>query len=293
MRRLVLGRRAFLRIAAAGGATASLPWLPGCTDSGVAPPGAGFLAPAERSTLAALVDAIAPADETVGAVEAGVVDYVDRWLAALDGPRPDVFRSGPFSGRWPFPDPGTGGPGEAWPANDMARPLPLGRMEELAARVALEGTAAVPALAANAPFAPPTRGLRAIYRDGLAALDEAARATGADGLGALEATARLGAFAAAPADFQRAVLESVAEGMFCAPEYGGNRDGIAWRDHHYDGDSQPLGHSIVDPATGATTDRADAPNQSLDPNLPNDGLDPAVESFVAGLVAGLGGTRFF
>ena len=79
---LRLTRRRLLQLTAAGAAASGLPWLPGCGDaSGTAP---HFFDPAQRETVAALLSAIAPEDETVGALGCDAVEYVDRALAAFE-----------------------------------------------------------------------------------------------------------------------------------------------------------------------------------------------------------------
>jgi hypothetical protein len=133
-------------------------------------------------------------------------------------------------------------------------------------------------------------GLRALYREGLAQLRAAA--PGGD-FAALDDASRLEAFDAAPPAFQEAVLSHLAEGMFCPPEYGGNRDGIAWRDYHYGGDSQPLGYTLWDRENERLYDRADRPNQSLDPALPNAGFEPAVVQMLEAMLLAQGGKRYF
>ena len=115
-------RRDFLKVAGFSGAALWLPWLPGCgttSSGGASAAHPVFFTDAERATMRALAAAIVPEDDTVGAVEAGAVDYLDRWLAAFDGPRPDVFRGGPFSGREPWPDPATGAAGRDFPDDDF------------------------------------------------------------------------------------------------------------------------------------------------------------------------------
>jgi hypothetical protein len=286
-------RRTFLRLVGAGGVAISFPWLPGCADrsSGVAT-AARFLTPEERELLDQLAAAIIPEDQTVGAVGAGAIEYVDRWLAAFDNPEPDVYRAGPFSGRWPFQDPENGEPSDDFPSNGFLEVLPLTRLQEAAFRIELYGSGSVPNGDINAPLVPPTPGLRALYREAITALERTAREAGV-GFGELSDAARLAAFGRTSRDFQDAFLTNLAEGMFAAPEYGGNPNGVAWRDYFFDGDSQPLGHTLYDARADALLDRPDQPNQAIDPSLPNAGLEPEVESFVDTIVRGQGGKRFF
>ncbi len=290
-----LARRRFLQLLAASGAAGALPSLPACFSRAPerAPGEAHFFAPGERAALDALADAILPEGETVGALAAGAVEYIDRFLAAFDNPVPTLYRGGPHSGRAPWPDPETGAPSARFPENDFLAILPPTRLQELSFRILLYGSASVPGGDRNAPGVPSSPGLRAIYRSGLAGLERAAQAAGAPRFAALDEPARLAAFDASDAGFQEACLTHLAEGMFCAPEYGGNRNASAWRDYHYDGDSQPLGHTLYDRRTQTLYDRPDQPMQTLDPALPNDGLGPETLAIVAALVRAVGGQRFF
>ncbi len=285
-------RRRFLELAAAGGAAAALPWAAGCGDAS-GEPAPRFLTAEERATLEALAEAIVPEDETVGAVGAGAVEFIDRLLAAFDVDPPLIFGGGPFSGREPFPDERTGEPTGRFPSNRFREPIPLTRLQRLAFRIELFGSASVPNGEINAPIVPSTRGLRAIYREGLAALEREARARGVASLAELDEEARLEIFAAADPELRDAVVEHIGQGMFAAPEYGGNRDGIAWRDYAYDGDSQPLGHTLFDRTTQTLRDRPDAPNQIEDPARPPRPFPPDVESLVEAIAISQGGQRFF
>lgn len=292
---ILIRRRTFLKVVGAGGLAVSLPWLPGCSDSSsVAQRGnaAHFFSPDERGALTALAGALVPEDETVGAVGAGAIEYVDRMLAAFDNPLPDIYRAGPFSGRWPFQDSQTGDPSDHFPPDSFREVLPLTRMQELSFRIELFGSGSVPNGDINAPLVPSTPGLQALYREGLAQLQQAASQQGVD-FSALDDAAKLAAFSKTSPDFQNAVLTHLAEGMFSAPEYGGNTDTIGWRDYHYDGDSQPLGHTLYDERSDTLRDRADQPNQTLDPNLPNDGFEPSVTAFIDSITRAQGGKRFF
>src|SRR4051812_35808488 len=96
-------RREVLEWAAA---TAAVAALPGCGPKPTPPPPAGptYLTGGERSALSALVDAVLPADDTPGASQLGVVDFIDRLLTAFEVEAPyAIFAGGPYSGRAPFP----------------------------------------------------------------------------------------------------------------------------------------------------------------------------------------------
>jgi hypothetical protein len=286
-------RRTFLQLLAASGTVVTLPWLPGCSDrtgSG-ATRVAHFFTADERTTIEQLAAAIVPEDDTVGALGTGAVEYVDRFLAAFDAQVPTIYRSGPFSGRTPYPDPATGDASGDFPADAFLEILPPTRMQELSFRIELLGSSSVPNGDINDPIVPSTPGLRALYRDAVPALNAFAQGRGAADFASLDDDGKLAAFAAADVRFRDAFLQNLAEGMFGAPEYGGNQDISGWRDFFYDGDSQPLGHTLYD-ASGTPRDRPDQPNQTADPNRPS-GLDPIVESFVTAVALSQGGKRFF
>lgn len=287
-------RRTFLQLLAAGGTVVAVPWLPGCSDrsgSGGAT-AAHFFTAEERTTFEQLASAIVPEDQTVGALGTNAVEYIDRFLAAFDADVPTIYRGGPFSGRIPYPDPATGDPSGDHPHDAFLEILPPTRMQEMSFRIELFGSASVANGDINDPIVPSSPGLQALYRDAVPALNAFAVSRGAADFASLDDAGKLAAFAASDERFREAFLTNVAEGMFCAPEYGGNQGEAGWRDYFYDGDSQPLGHTLYD-ASGTPRDRPDQPNQTLDPNRQNDGLEPAVESFVTAVAISQGGKRFF
>ncbi len=283
-------RRTFLKLAAAGSAAGLASWS-GCAARWGWPGDAvtHFFDADERAAMEALAEAIVPEDQTVGAAGAHAVEYIDRFLSCFETPVPTLYRGGPFSGRAPYPDPQTGEPTDRYPENRFLEFLPPTRMQELAFKILLYGSDSVPGGNQNAPVVPATPGLRALYRTGLAQLREA---EGTLDFPTLEPAARLAAFDATSREFQQAVATHLAEGLFCAPEYGGNAEAVVWRDYHYDGDSQPLGHTLFDRKTQTLRDRPDEPNQTLDPRRPGVALEPSVEPFVEGLITALGGRRF-
>jgi hypothetical protein len=136
-------------------------------------------------------------------------------------------------------------------------------------------------------------GLQTLYRLAVETLENYAAGLGAPDFAALDDEQKLAAFLRTDPRFRDAFLAHLAEGMFCAPEYGGNRDLAGWRDYAYDGDSQPLGHTLYDARSDTLVDRPDEPNQTLDPRRPNDGLEPVVEGFVDTITLAQGGKRFF
>ena len=287
-------RRTILQLMAAGGAAAAVPWLPGCSNRAEgSTPAAHFFSADERAVIEQLGAAVVPEDQTVGALGTDAVEYIDRYLAAFDAKVPTLYRSGPFSGRTPFPDADSGGPSGKFPDDAFLDILPPTRMQELSFRIELLGSASVPNGDINAPIVPSTPGLQALYRSAIESMNAYAQQQGAADFVALDDAGKLAAFAATDAEFQNAYLENLAEGMFGAPEYGGNSDTSGWRDYFYDGDSQPLGHTFYDERTDSLVDRPDQPNQTLDPNRPNDGLEPTVESFVTAVALSQGGKRFF
>lgn len=85
---------------------------------------------------------------------------------------------------------------------------------------------------AEREFNGPVIGLQQRYREGLAQLgDDYCE------LGPFEQEARLRSMS----DFAILLFHHVCEGMYGAPEYGGNPDGTVWRSIGFAGDTQPRG----------------------------------------------------
>jgi hypothetical protein len=231
-----LHRRAVL---AGGGALALTALLPlgGCLSSSDPPslPGATvpsrFLNDHELAALRAVVDRMIPADTDPGALAAGCAEAIDHLLAAFFTDPPFIFAGAPFSDRGGHPE------------NRFLEFIPLDPYEAFAWRLAIEGSQGQP----EREFNGPVRGLQAIYREGLARIDERA------------AEAGFADFASAPTPAQDLILrdssdalvqELVATGfphtldaMYGAPEYGGNRDFAGWGFTAFDGDVQPRGYT--------------------------------------------------
>jgi len=171
----------------------------------------------EYRTLTAACDRLIPPDEgtSPGAGSAGVPDYIDGLLGAFLVDPPRIWARGPTSGRH-------GG------AAAFARFHELTALDELAWRTRIEGSGGIPEREFNGPVV----GLQQVYREGLAALG--------DDFCALDGDRQDERLRAVP-EFLDVLYGHTCEGMYGAPEYGGNRDGAGWRAIDFDGDVQPRG----------------------------------------------------
>lgn len=174
-----------------------------------------WLTDVEYRVLGAACARLIPADDTAGALEAGVPDYVDGLLGAFLVDPPRIWAGGPTSGRH--------GGSAAFGAF-----LPLSPLDELAWRMRIEGSAGIPEREFNGPVV----GWQQRYREGLARLGGDFADVGPD-----EQDARL----RDAGEFTELLYDHCCEGMYGAPEYGGNRDAVAWRDIGFAGDVQPRG----------------------------------------------------
>jgi hypothetical protein len=170
-----------------------------------------------RTVVAACARLIPDDDDGPGAVRAGAPDYIDGLLGAFLVDPPRIWAGGPTSGRF-------GGD------EGFARFHHLGALDELAWRMRIEGSLGLP----EREFNGPVTGWQEWYRVGLAAL-------GADfgELGGDEQDERLRALE----DFTPLLYAHCCEGMYGAPEYGGNIDRLGWSDIEFPGDVQPRGYS--------------------------------------------------
>ena len=214
-------RRAVIGALPVVAASAAVLGAGGCTSSSgsAGPPAWQFFTPHQAAVVEDATARIAPgpADDPAeaghpGAREADVTGYIDLMLAALgtlDGPAPLVFAGGPWSNRH------TSGP------DLMARFATLDPVARIAWRRRLTGW-------------------QNQYRQGIATLDKLAG----------------GDFTKAPATRQDKILtmssvssftsllfEHTIEGLYAAPEYGGNRGLAGWKDIGFPGDIQPRGYT--------------------------------------------------
>src|ERR1700678_389217 len=154
----------------------------------------------QYESLSAVVDRLIPPDADPGARDAGVQDYIDGLLGAFSFDPPRIWAGGPSSGRF------GGEPG-------FARFLPLTALDELAWRTRIEGSLGRPEREFNGPVV----GLQERYREGLGALGTDFADQEAD-----EQERRI----RDNLTFVGLVYGHACEGMYGAPEYGGNRDEI-------------------------------------------------------------------
>jgi hypothetical protein len=176
-----------------------------------------WLTDAEYRTLAQACARLIPSDETPGAVEAGVPDYIDGLLGAFSFDPPRIWAGGPTSGR---------AGGDAL----FGAFCRLGPLDELAWRTRIEGSRGI----AEREFNGPVTGLQERYRAGLLELGEDFCEQSPE-----EQDERLRSHAA----FIEMLYEHCCEGMYGAPEYGGNRELAAWSAIGFPGDVQPRGYT--------------------------------------------------
>jgi hypothetical protein len=177
-----------------------------------------WLNESEYAVLRAACAQMMPSDQGyAGAEEAGVADYIDIFLGAFTFDPPRIWAGGPTSGRM-------GGDAR------FATFHRLSALDELAWRMRIEGSQGLPEREFNGPVV----GLQERYRQGLAALG--ADFTEVDGK---EQRRRL----RADEEFCDLLYGHCCEGMYGAPEYGGNRNGVGWANIGRLGDVQPRGYS--------------------------------------------------
>jgi hypothetical protein len=234
----------------------------------------------------------------VVAAEAGVFDA-----------RP-VFAGGPFSGRQPqphFPTAGVScstchgvpfensGPAtlafaagstvDNYPPKFFTEFLPLSRLHVLSWKIRILGASAVPAVAGN-PLATSSIDvdLRNKYRSGLLQFDTLSQTTYGSNFVQLTATQQANVLKKADQNFVTLLTYHTVEGMFSAPEYGGNRDRLGSQLIGVDGDSQPLGYTIYDDSIGGYRERPDKPNSGPNPDETCQGFSDKVRGFLTTLV---------
>ncbi|HVN83454.1 MAG TPA: gluconate 2-dehydrogenase subunit 3 family protein [Candidatus Binatia bacterium] len=233
----------------------------------------------------------------------GTIDVLDLTTteSAPFRARP-AHAGGPFSGRQPQPHfntgatacvqchgiaaPGASGRAAAtmvdnYPPDFFRETLPLSRVRLLGWKIRVLGASAVPEAAAN-PLATGSIDvdLRRKYHDGLAAIETRSRATYGKSFVDLTADQQRKVLDASDPNFTTLLTYHTLEGMFGAPEYGGNRDRLGWQLIHFDGDSQPLGYTIYDESIAGYRERPDKPNSGPNPDEDCRGFTAAVNAFL-------------
>ncbi|HXJ00073.1 MAG TPA: gluconate 2-dehydrogenase subunit 3 family protein [Micropepsaceae bacterium] len=197
------GRRDFLKSAVAGGAASAVPvFLPESATAQSAPaqpvapavPGYAFLNNEEAAFIEALVDHMVPADElTPKGTDIGINIFIDRALAGAWGKGDRLYMQGP----WKLGEPSQG------------YQLPLTPAQLY--RAGIEATNTYCAKTYGKPFDRLTEAQREEVLIGLST----AKITFESGL-----PVRV---------FWTTLYQSVMEGMFSDPIYGGNRDKAGWK----------------------------------------------------------------
>jgi hypothetical protein len=212
-RRVVIGA---LPIAVASAAVLG---AEGCTSSASSARSLRFFTAGQAAVVEAATARIAPGptDDPAeaghpGAREADVTGYIDSMLGALgalDDAAPLVFAGGPWSNRH------TSGP------DLMARFVALDPVAKIAWRRRLTGW-------------------QQQYRQGVADLDKLA---GGDFTKASHAKQDKILVMPAVSDFVSLLFEHTIEGLYAAPEYGGNQGLAGWKEIGFPGDIQPRGYT--------------------------------------------------
>jgi hypothetical protein len=277
-----LTRRDVLQAAAAAGAWAA------CKPAVTPPPAyqPKFFTADEAESLSALADFILPPDMNLpGGKELGALEYIDRFFSAFDGGGM-IYGGGPYSDRNALPD-AHGMASAMKPPDSFATALPLDRVSQAHFKLMVLGPSAVPAGLPNADVVGALAGWRDFIRNTLARVQMAAPAPipklTTDQLKALSRTnadfklllngptLTITGYNATPAGIvPPGLVALVVEAAFAPPEYGGNKNLDGWKIANFEGDSQPLGFSWYDSATGTYSEDPNAPVSG-----PNPGTDPA------------------
>jgi hypothetical protein len=246
-----------------------------------------FFTAKERATLTAYANRIIPRDHDPGAKDLGVPRYIEGLLTAFDARVPRLYAGGPFSNRNVFPDNQNGTPSRKRPRDDFRHFVPPTRLQKLRWQVELFGLAGVQASSTVTPADAdalarldaasgtlPTKGLRDVYREGLAMVGTLAVRTYGKTFTKLSAAQqddvfkKMEGFTPDPRrdTFNSVVISHTLEGCFGAPEYGGNANTRGWKMLGLEGDSQPLGYSIFDRSSNVYRERPDHPMTTANPD---------------------------
>jgi gluconate 2-dehydrogenase gamma chain len=229
----VVSRRFFLQATVAAGGVVVV----GCAPIGGEPevtaePDTGFLSTSERRTVQAITGRIMPGSaDDPGAVEAGVVDYIDRKLASFEGFAEPAYLHGPFvevieSGPVPPPEIALAvAADQAYRYGYQSGVLP----QELYRRglVAIDDLARTRGGAPFAELGPEEQDALLTVLDTIQLRAEGE--TGDPDVTQSETDAAEDAFGEVGAGaFFGTVRTDTIEGMFADPSYGGNEELVGW-----------------------------------------------------------------
>jgi hypothetical protein len=162
-----------------------------------------------------------PDDPDPGALEAGVPQYIDLLLGAFMINPVRIHAGGPFSMR-----------DVAGQHNSFMDFLPLDAIEERSWRTRIEGSKGLPEREWNGPV----KGWQQTYIDGLRLLDEKDFVN----LSSFRKRWLLRTAKGELGEFLDLAFKHTLEGMYGAPEYGGNINRVGWANTHWPGDYQPM-----------------------------------------------------
>jgi hypothetical protein len=209
-----------------------------------------FFTPTQMKTLSALCTHYIPGppdDPDPGALEAGVPQYIDLLLGAFMIQPLRILAGGPFSMRGMLSSDGI-------EQHDSFKDfLPLDAIEERSWRTRIEGSKGLPEREWNGVV----KGWQQTYVDGLKLLDE----HDFTHLSPFRKNWLLRSARGELKEFLDVAFKHTLEGMYGAPEYGGNRNGVGWKYTRWPGDHQPMMYSNEE-VSNPDADQANAIEQA-------------------------------
>jgi len=204
-----------------------------------------FFTPEQLKTLSALCAHFIPGppdDPDPGAIEAGVPQYIDLMLGAFMTHPLRIHAGGPFSMRE-----------HAGMHNSFMDFLPLDAIEERAWRTRIEGSKGLPEREWNGAV----KGWQQTYVDGLKLLDEKDFTS----LSPFKKRWLVRTAKGELGEFLDLAFKHTLEGMYGAPEYGGNINRVGWAYTKWPGDHQPMMYSDAE-VSNVDADQVEAAQQA-------------------------------
>jgi len=191
-----------------------------------------FFSPQQMQLLSSLCAHFIPGppdDPDPGALEAGVPQYIDLMLGAFMINPVRIYAGGPFSMRSSNNEEMKG------QHNSFMDFLPLDAIEERAWRTRIEGSKGLAEREWNGPI----KGWQQTYLDGLKLLEEKDFAN----LSPFRKRWLVRNAKGELGTFLDLAFKHTLEGMYGAPEYGGNINRVGWSYTRWPGDHQPMMYS--------------------------------------------------